>query len=775
MKKMIQNILVYWRFVLIIIVMMIVQAYCDLALPNYTSDIIDVGIQNKGENHIFPEKIEMDEYENIQVFMEDSEKETWTSLYNQKDDFYVLDCKDEDKLDEADEKLLSVIVINYQMGHTPEASFKETLKQTMSQNPATKPLADGIADMSLEDIGNAIGMPITSFEGEDSEGNKTTFVDMRPLMYAMISTGAMDAEGIASAKAKMEEQIDVVGAKTLKSMGVQYAISVNEKCNIDVDKKQMKYIWLTAIKMFVLAFGSLASAIIVSYLASRIGAGIGKNLRGNIYKKVIHYSNTEIEKFSTASLITRATNDVQQLQMVSTLLLRMVLYAPILGIGAVIKVIKTGTSMGWIIFLAVFLITSFVFVLIAIAMPKFKVMQEKVDNVNLVSREILTGLLVIRAFGREDTEEKRFDNVNNDLMKTQLFTNRVMTFMLPGMMLIMNVIVVLITWVSAKSIDNGTLQVGKMTAFITYAMMIVAAFLMLTAMAIFIPRAGVAAERIDEVLNTDSTINNPENPKTIADVKGEIEFKNVSFKYPGAEENVLNELNFKIKPNAVTAIIGGTGSGKSSIINLIPRFYDVSSGSITLDGVDIRDVELEKLRDVIGFVPQKGVLFSGTIDSNLRFGKEDATDEEIENAASIAQATEFISQKENGMQSSIAQGGTNVSGGQKQRLSIARAIAKNPKIYIFDDSFSALDMKTDAMLRKALNEKIDEATFIIVAQRISTIINADQIIVLDEGNIVGIGTHEELIKNCEVYKQIAVSQLSEKELGITNVSEKEDK
>ena len=484
------------------------------------------------------------------------------------------------------------------------------------------------------------------------------------------------------------------------------------------------------------------------------------------FKKVVSFSNAEMDKFSTASLITRSTNDIQQIQMVCAIMIRMIAYAPILGIGGVIKIAQTGAGMGWIIVLALVVILGYVAVLMAVTMPKFKLMQKLVDKVNLVSREILTGLSVIRAFGREKKEEERFDDANRDLTKTMLFTNRVMNFMMPGMMLIMNLLTVGIVWFGAHHIDEGTMQVGAMTAFITYAMMIVMAFLMLTMLSIMLPRAAVAAERIDEVIRTESSIEDKEQPQELKAQEGVVRFSHVSFRYPGAETEVLKDIDFVAEPGKTTAIIGSTGCGKSTLVNLIPRLYDVTEGAVTVDGQDIRDIRMADLRKEIGFVPQKGVLFSGTIATNLRFGKADATDAQIQEAASIAQAADFIAEKSEGYESPIAQGGSNVSGGQKQRLAIARAIAKQPKIYIFDDSFSALDLKTDAALRKALAAKVKNSTVIIVAQRISTILHAEQILVLDEGRIVGKGTHEELLKNCDTYRQIAKSQLSAKELGM---------
>ena len=557
-----------------------------------------------------------------------------------------------------------------------------------------------------------------------------------------------------------------MGSSLVKTTGIAYAIACDKAAGVDVDKIQKTYLVYAGLKMVGMALLMGVVTVLVGFFASKVAAGIGMTLRENVFKKVVGFSNAEMDRFSTASLITRSTNDIQQIQMVSVMLLRMVAYAPILGIGGVLKVVQTGAGMGWIIVLAIIVIIGYVLLLMSSAMPKFKLMQKLVDRINLVSREILTGLSVIRAFGREDTEEERFDAANKDLTKTTLFTNRVMTFMMPGMMMIMNVLTVGIVWFGAKKIDAGSMQVGAMTAFITYAMMIVMSFLMLTMMSIMLPRAAVAAERIDEVIQTESSIVDIDEPETLTTHNGRIAFEHVCFRYPGATEDVLHDIDFVAEPGKTTAIIGSTGCGKSTLVNLIPRLYDVTDGKITLDGKDIRRIAMSDLREEIGYVPQKGILFSGTIASNLRFGKGDATEEEIERAADIAQATEFIDAKEEHYDSAIAQGGSNVSGGQKQRLAIARAIAKNPKICIFDDSFSALDLKTDAALRGALSENVTDSTIIIVAQRISTILHAEQILVLDEGRIVGKGTHEELLEHCEVYRQIAESQLSASELGM---------
>ncbi len=564
----------------------------------------------------------------------------------------------------------------------------------------------------------------------------------------------------------MKNTIDTMGSSLVKTTGIAYAIACDKAAGVDVDKIQKTYLVYAGLKMVGMALLMGVVTVLVGFFASKVAAGIGMTLRENVFKKVVGFSNAEMDRFSTASLITRSTNDIQQIQMVSVMLLRMVAYAPILGIGGVLKVVQTGAGMGWIIVLAIIVIIGYVLLLMSSAMPKFKLMQKLVDRINLVSREILTGLSVIRAFGREDTEEERFDAANKDLTKTTLFTNRVMTFMMPGMMMIMNVLTVGIVWFGAKKIDAGSMQVGAMTAFITYAMMIVMSFLMLTMMSIMLPRAAVAAERIDEVIQTESSIVDIDEPETLTTHNGRIAFEHVCFRYPGATEDVLHDIDFVAEPGKTTAIIGSTGCGKSTLVNLIPRLYDVTDGKITLDGKDIRRIAMSDLREEIGYVPQKGILFSGTIASNLRFGKGDATEEEIERAADIAQATEFIDVKEDRYDSAIAQGGSNVSGGQKQRLAIARAIAKNPKICIFDDSFSALDLKTDAALRGALSENVTDSTIIIVAQRISTILHAEQILVLDEGRIVGKGTHEELLEHCEVYRQIAESQLSASELGM---------
>lgn len=768
MGKLFKNLKPYWSSVLLILVLLVVQAFCDLSLPQYTSDIIDTGIQNSGVEHILPEQITAEEFENAQLFMTESEKQKWQNAYDGEQRKESLSGKD---LDELDSDLLVPVLLNYQMSMMSEDSFREMLAQQQTDPNA----AAQMEQMTMEELGAAMGVELQPFQRteEDSDGNSSTVtcVDVRPVFAAMQQSGQLNEDTVTQMRSQLEDMLDTMGDSLVQSMGVAYAVQCDKDAGLDIDKIQTSYLWRTGSKMMAMAFAMMAAAICVCYVASRVGAGVGRDLRGKVFSRVMQFSSAEMDQFSTASLITRSTNDIQQVQMVTAIFLRMLLYAPILGIGGVLKVVHTGAGMGWVIVLAVLVILGIVGVLMAIAMPKFQKMQVLVDKVNLVSREILTGLSVIRAFGREKTEEERFDKANRDLTKTNLFVNRVMTFMMPVMMLIMYSLTILIVWVGAHRIDGGSMQVGSMTAFITYAMMIVMSFLMLTMMSVMLPRGSVAAKRIDEVLQTKTSVQETAQPKHLQDSKGVLTFDHVCFRYPHAEEDALTDLCFTAKPNQTTAIIGSTGCGKSTLVNLIPRLYDVTAGSITLDGVELRDLPLEELRQQIGFVPQKGVLFSGTIASNLRFGNPDASDAEVQQAAEIAQAMEFIQEKPDRFDSTIAQGGTNVSGGQKQRLTIARAIAKHPKVFVFDDSFSALDLKTDAALRKALGEQVQDSTMIIVAQRISTILHADQILVLEEGKIVGKGTHEELLKNCEVYQQIAKSQLSPSELGLEETPE----
>ena len=707
MGKIFRNLAPYWKSVIIILALLAVQAFCDLAMPQYTSDIIDTGIQNGGIAYSVPQSVTQTDFEEAELFMTDEQAGLWKKSYDlEEDGIYRLNISKKKDITAVQNELLVPILINYQLKDDERVQFIQAAKAGLAGKDAVIQMQD-----------------------------------------------------------KASQMIDSMGASLVSSMGVAYAKQCDANAGMDMNKIQLNYLLAAGGKMVGLALIMAAATVLVGLAASRVAAGVGMTLRGNLFKKVVGFSNTEMDKFSTASLITRCTNDVQQIQMVTVIMLRIVAYAPIIGIGGIIKVLNTGSHMEWVIGLAVLLIMGFVLVLTSIAMPKFKLMQKLVDKVNLVSREILTGLSVIRAFGREDEEEKRFDAANTELTKTNLFTNRVMTFMMPGMMFIMYVITVLIVWVSAHHIDAGTMQVGTMTAFMTYAMQIVMAFLMLTMLSIMLPRAAVAADRIDEVMKTASSVENPDNPVHVEDkAEGKVRFNHVNFRYPNAEDCVLENIDFEALPGQTTAIIGSTGCGKSTLVNLIPRLYDVTEGSITIDGTDIRDMSLEDLRGMIGFVPQKAVLFSGTIASNIKFGNSDASDDDMKQCAQIAQAIEFIEEKDDTYNSRIAQGGSNVSGGQKQRLSIARAIAKHPKIFVFDDSFSALDLKTDAALRKALGENVCDSTMIIVAQRVSTILHAEQIIVLDEGRIAGIGTHGQLLENCEVYKEIAMSQLSEEEL-----------
>lgn len=772
MSKIFKNMAPYWKTVVIILVLLLVQAMCDLALPSYTSDIIDVGIQKSGVEHVVPEAVTTEEFETVQLMMTEDEASLWQSLYVQDGEVYRLTETAERKLDEIDDQLVLPLIMNYQMSAMEESTFKSYIASQSGMD------ATQLDAMSIEQIGQMMGVSLTPFEQEkeDDDGNAytATCVDVRPVFKEMQQNGMMDEDAILSMRESMEKTIDAIGTSMVKSMGVAYAVACDQSAGLDVDAIQTSYLWSAGMKMVGMALIMGLATVLVSFFASRVGAGIGRDLRDGVFKRVVGFSNAEMDQFSTASLITRSTNDIQQIQMVSAMLLRMVAYAPIMGIGGVIKAMQTGAGMGWVIALALLVILGYVMLLMSASMPKFKLMQKLVDRLNLVSREILTGLSVIRAFKREDKEEERFDDANRALTKTMLFTNRVMTFMMPGMMLIMNILTVAIVWFGAHQIDAGHMQVGAMTAFITYAMMIVMSFLMLTMMSIMLPRAAVAAERIDEVIQTKPSIRDPEQPEKLDAHHGVVRFHHVNFQYPGAEENVLHDIDFEALPGTTTAIIGSTGCGKSTLVNLIPRLYDVTDGSIEIDGKDIRKISMEELRSEIGFVPQKGVLFSGTIASNLRFGKDDASDEQIQRAAQIAQAEDFIEEKEEKYDSPIAQGGSNVSGGQKQRLAIARAIAKDPKIFIFDDSFSALDMKTDAALRKALGENVKDSTVIIVAQRISTILHAEQILVLDDGKIVGRGTHKELLAGCEVYQQIAKSQLSARELGLEDTAKESE-
>lgn len=719
-----------WAWIILILALLIVQAYCDLSLPQYTSDIVDTGIQQSGIDSCLPEQIRSSEMDKLTLFLEDSEKDELLSAYTADGDVYRLNEIDKDTKASLEELISDPILVVYSL---------ENLDMSASSG-----------EENMSDEGAAFMAQLSQLP----EG--TTVFDM---------LAAAPIEQRIEMKNNMTEKFADYGDSMTSQMSIAYVRSEYEALGIDLDKMQIDYLKTAGGKMIVLSLIMMLTSILCGYLAAKTAAQFGMDIREKVFRKVVSFSNAEMEKFSTASLITRSTNDIQQLQMVIVMLLRMVAYAPILGIGGVIKVINTKTGMGWIIGVSVGAVLALVIILMSVAMPKFKKMQTLVDKLNLVSREILTGLPVIRAFSREKYEEERFDKANTNLMQTQLFTNRVMTFMMPAMMMVMNCVTILIVWCGGLGIDKGTMQVGDMMAFITYTMQIIMSFLMLTMISVMLPRAAVSANRINEVIETDISISDKENVSENAITEGRVCFDDVSFRYGDADADVLEHISFTAEPGQTTAVIGSTGSGKSTLINLIPRFFDVTSGKITVDGTDVRDMSQKHLRSKIGLVPQKGVLFSGTIATNLRFGNKNATDAEIAEAAEIAQATEFIESKPERYETPVAQGGTNVSGGQKQRLSIARAIAKKPKIYIFDDSFSALDFKTDAALRKALSEKLGDSTVLIVAQRISTIINAEKIIVLDDGKIAGIGTHKELMENCDVYRQIAYSQLSEAELN----------
>ena len=735
MRKLFQFLKPYAPRVLLILCVLVVQAYCDLSLPTYTSNIVNVGIQQSGIDEEIPENISEEEMNRLLLFVSEDDRQDIQDAYEKSSERFdydgeVLTLKDSvksdnEKLDALTEemKLPMMLTAGFEDGSDTTKPMEGQLKEQMSQVP-------GIEKMSVFDI-----------------------------------FGMMDDTQRAAIVDKITEQMDKMPDSILDQAAISYVKSTYEQIGLDTGHMSTVYILKTGAKMLGLAALGMAASILACLMASRVGAKVGRGLRRDTFRKVIGFSNAEFDKFSTASLITRSTNDIQQIQFLTVMILRIVLYAPVMAIGGILKVSKTNVDMFWIIGLAVLLIVMVVAVLFIVVMPKFKIVQNMVDKLNLVSREILTGLPVIRAFHTEKHEEERFDKANKDLTKLNLFVNRAMTFMMPTMMLVMNGITVLIVWVGGHSINDGAMQVGDMMAFIQYAMQIIMSFLMICMISVMLPRAAVSAERVDEVLKSETKIHDPKEPKTLPkNGKGEVAFEHVSFHYPGAEEDVLHDITFTAKPGETTAFIGSTGCGKSTLVNLIPRFYDVTEGKITIDGQDVRDLTQHELRDKLGYVPQKGVLFSGNIASNIMFGNPAGSEQEMTEAAQIAQAVEFIDTKPERYKSPISQGGANVSGGQKQRLSIARAIAKHPDVYIFDDSFSALDYKTDTVLRSALKEKTTDSVVLIVAQRISTLLHAEQIIVLDDGKIVGKGTHEELLKTCDAYYQIAASQLSESEL-----------
>ena len=735
--------------VIVIVIFLAIQAMANLALPNYTSNIVDIGIQQNGIENSVPSVIQESELDKILLFMSSNDKQTV----------------------EQDYKLID-------KGNLSKEQYDSYVKKYPALANEALYVLDNTNSSQLTTLNNILGKPILLVQmlEKGSKGNelKATLLSNLPASEAVKYENA----GIFTVlqtlpKYQLDQIVSEIDAKInnmpeslVTQTAVTYIKTQYEAIGVNVNKLQSNYIWKVGIIMVVIALISMIASIVVTFIASKVAAKIGMNLRGKIFKKVMSFSNSELDKFSTASLITRSANDVQQVQNLMVMFLRLVFYAPILGIGGFIEVLYTNASMSWLIGVIILVIIGCVVVIFAIAVPKYKKVQKLVDKVNLVIRENLTGMLVIRAFTTQKHEEERFDDVNKDLTKTTLFVTRVTSVMMPLVILIMNVSTIAIVWVGAYKINNGTMQVGDMMAFIQYVMLIIMAFVMVTMLSIMLPRAAVSAQRIDEILETEPSIKDPKEIKSFDEnKKGLVEFRNVSFKYPSAEQNVLTNITFTAKPGETTAIIGSTGSGKSTIINLIPRFYDATEGEVLVDGVNVKDVSQHDLREKIGYVPQKGVLFSGTIDSNIKYNNDKINDDDVKFAVDISQSKEFIEQKPDGLESRISQGGANVSGGQKQRLSIARAIAKRPDIYIFDDSFSALDFKTDAILRKALKKETTDAIVLIVAQRIGSIMDADKIIVLDEGKVVGVGKHKELLKTCNVYHEIALSQLTEEELA----------
>lgn len=731
MIKLLTHLKRYIPIIIVIFALLFVRANADLALPQYMAKIVNNGIQQKGIIYAVPEAIRENELEKVLLFLDEDDK-------NKVKEAYELVEVSSEKANSYINKYPKIKEENlYILKKTSESDLQE-LNIILSK-----------AEMVVYGI-NSGEVPGFNFDS-----------DVDPFLMLV----NMPKEQLDLIKKEIDDKILNLPESFITQAAVMYVENEYNVVGIDVGEIQKNYILTSGFWMILIALMSAAAAILVGFMAARVSTGFSRLIRRSVFEKVERFSSAEFDKIGTSSLITRTTNDVQQIQTLLNMLLQIVFFAPILGIGGVLKVLETDRSMTWVIGYAVLLILIIVIILMFIAVPKFQVIQKFIDKINLIIRENLTGVLVVRAFNTERHEEKRFDKANNDLTKTQLFIGRTMSIGMPLMMLIMNCVTILIVWVGAHQIDSGVIQVGDMMAFIQYTMQIIMAFLMITMVSIILPRSTVSMMRIAEVLNVDPTIKDPKNPVKFDENKqGYLEFKNVSFKYPHADDYVIKDINFEAKPGEVVAFIGSTGSGKSTIVNLIPRFYDVTEGEILVNGINIKDVSQHDLRERIGYVAQRGVLFSGTIASNLKYGKENATEEEIKLASEIAQAKDFIEAKDDKYETEIAQGGTNVSGGQKQRLSIARAIVKKPEIYIFDDSFSALDFKTDAALRHELKKHTKNSTVIIVAQRISTIMNADKIIVLDAGRMVGYGTHDELIKNNTVYQEIAYSQLTKEEL-----------
>ncbi len=732
-----------------VMVLLFVQAQTELALPDYMSDIVNTGIQTGGITDGVPKVLRASEYEKLRIFFNESDKKHFDEYYE------LLSTSNASAEELEDYPILTKEDVYIQKS---DVNTDEAWNQTMSQA--------GLLVMSLD----AMISQDSAIVNEDQAGMedfKAMMAQLPPNMSLYDALTMLPQEQIDEMRVKMSEQFSALGDSTMNAAAAAFVKAEYQAIGMDTDAIQSQYIFISGLKMLGMSLLSAACAILVGLLASRIAAGVGKHMRGDVFRKVESFTSTEFNRFSTASLITRNTNDIQQVQMVIVMFIRIVIYAPIIGIGALLKVLNSSVSMTWIIALVLIVILGLIMTIFAIVMPKFKIIQKLIDRLNLVMREFLDGMPVIRAFNTQDYEEQKFEQANSDITKTNLFVNRTMAAMMPVMMFVMNGVALLIIWIGGHQIDAGTMQIGDIMAFIQYTMQIIMAFLMISMVAIMLPRAAVAGNRVKEVLDCEISIVDPVNPQDFdTDKRGWVEFDHVSFCYPGAEEAVLHDITFQARPKETTAFIGSTGSGKSTLINLVPRFYDVSAGKVLVDGVDVREVKQVDLRDKIGYVPQKGILFSGTIASNLRYAKADASQDELQEASDIAQASEFINSKPDGFEEAIAQGGTNVSGGQKQRLSIARALVKQPEIYIFDDSFSALDFKTDAKLRKALGELTanTQATVLVVAQRIASIMHADRIIVLDQGRIVGMGTHEELLKDCEVYQEIAYSQLSKEEL-----------